>query len=183
MKERLNSKHLESDSLFSESLRVKWVGRPKKTTMEVKGEGKSGSKVNEMGEVPLSNRDRPMFNHWSVVEWDDPQPTNDLSLSLNHWMNSFFIYIWELESSLAQSKELNFSWTSAGWIKCVCSAYSTPSFFFTEPMDFFHLAASARSLPREWLILEFHRVTPAPEKGSGKEESITNCRFLELGLS
>lgn len=177
MKERLNSKHLESDSLFSESLRVKWVGRPKKTTMEVKGEGKSGSKVNEMGEVPLSNRDRPMFNHWSVVEWDDPQPTNDLSLSLNHWMNSFFIYIWELESSLAQSKELNFSWTSAGWIKCVCSAYSTPSFFFTEPMDFFHLAASARSLPREWLILEFHRVTRAPEKGSGKEESITNCRF------
>jgi hypothetical protein len=31
--------------------------------MGVKGEGKSGSKVNEMGEVPLSNRDRPMFNH------------------------------------------------------------------------------------------------------------------------
>jgi hypothetical protein len=40
-------------------------------------------------------------------------------------------------------------------------------------MDFFHLAASARSLPREWLILEFHRVTRAPEKGSGKAESIT----------
>jgi len=30
------------------------VGRPKKTTMEVKGEGKSGSKVNEMGEVPFT---------------------------------------------------------------------------------------------------------------------------------
>lgn len=46
----------ETSWIFSESLRVKWVGRPKKTTMEVKGEGKSGSKVNEMGSVPLSNR-------------------------------------------------------------------------------------------------------------------------------
>jgi hypothetical protein len=51
------------------SITVHWVGRPNKTTIEVKWEeGKSGSKANGTGEVPLSNRDQAMSDRWSLVE-------------------------------------------------------------------------------------------------------------------
>lgn len=34
----------------------------KNITMDMSGEGKCGSKVNEMGEVPFPNRDRHIFS-------------------------------------------------------------------------------------------------------------------------